>query len=112
MHCTINAAMVVQLLVVVLVVLGGCSGSGDFQGAQPALPHLAKAAGANNSFGFAVGEFQGGWAAICDNGEAFWTKAGKPYYVNDAAKAIAPDLEKAPENIQFDDAFQAAAKAE
>ena len=83
-----------------------------FDGAKPAMDILARAAKGSPRFSFESGAYQGRWAVIGDNGEAFWTKDGKAYYVNDAAKRIAPGIERAPDSIQFDDAFKKAAKSE
>jgi hypothetical protein len=108
-----RASIVSQVAILsVLAIAAGCFKPPDFKGAQPVLDYLSKAAGPGQAMSFDVGEYQGGWAVIGQNGEAFWTKDGKAYYVNAAAKNIAPGIEKAPENVQFDDAFKQAAEAE
>jgi hypothetical protein len=61
---------------------------------------------------FDLGSYQGGTAIISAGGKAFWVSEGVAYVVNDAAKKAAPTLGQAPDSVQYDDAFIAAAHAE
>ncbi len=58
---------------------------------------------------FNAGPYKEGTAIIGPNDSAFWVKDGKAYTVNEAAKEVAPELQQAPEDIQYDLAFTAAA---
>ena len=101
------------VLPLLLILLVGCVPREEkqlFQQAVPAVNYLAKAAN-GAPFSFYPGPYQGGTAVLGGNDEAFWVKDGKPYVVNDKAKKIAPDLEQAPSNIQYNEEFRAAAKA-
>ena len=59
-----------------------------------------------------LGEYQGGTAVLGMYDTAFWVKDGVPYTVSGAARLAAPNMKQAPESIQYDDAFIAAAKRE
>jgi hypothetical protein len=61
---------------------------------------------------FFAGAYQDGTAVIGPNDMAFWVKDGKAYAVNQAAKEAAPELEQAPDNVHYDDAFIAATESE
>lgn len=81
-----------------------------FEDAQLVLTYLPKSPG--GALAFDMGEFQGGTAVLGIDDTAFWVKDGIPYTVSEAARSAAPNMKQAPESIQYDDAFIAAAKAE
>lgn len=62
--------------------------------------------------GFAFGRLKEGTAVLGADGEAFWVKDGQSYVVNEAAKAIAPELPLAPESITFEDVILALGTAQ
>jgi hypothetical protein len=66
----------------------------------------------DGSLQFSMGTYQGGTAVLGDHHTAFWVKDGVPYTVSEAARVAAPDMAQAPESIQYNDAFIAAAKTE
>jgi hypothetical protein len=69
------------------------------------------AASSSEGMSFYCGPFRGGTAVI--SGElAFWVKDGKGYAVNEEARAAAPELPQAPDEIVYDDAFIDAAFVE
>ena len=111
-RCRVLPSVLVLFLATVLLV--GCTPSAakkTLQNAGPALSYLAKVA-QNDALIFDAGPYRGGTAIIGSNEEAFWVKDGKPYVVNEKAKKIAPELEQAPGNIQFNDEFKAAAQTD
>lgn len=66
----------------------------------------------DGSFIFFAGPYQGGTAIVGPEDLAFWVKDGKAYSVNQEAKDRAPELEPAPDNVKYDDAFIDAAHCE
>ena len=67
---------------------------------------------ADGAIQFSMGPYQGGTAVLGDLHTAFWVKDGVPYTVSEAARSAAPDMAQAPESIQYNEAFIAAAEAE
>ena len=84
-----------------------------FQDAQIVMHYIAKTEKQDRAnpghFTLQAGAYQGGTAVISQGGMAFWVKDGAGYVVNDTARRAAPDLQQAPDHIQFDAAFKAAA---
>lgn len=68
--------------------------------------------GASGAVSFDMGPYQGGTAVLGEQHTAFWIKDGVPYAVSEAARSAAPDMAHAPESIQYNDEFIAAAKGE
>ncbi len=87
----------------------GCAREADFGDADVVLQYIIDEEAGAGGFSFTSGDYQDGTAVLSGQGLAFWVKDGVGYTVNEAARAVAPDLEQAPEHIQFDDDFQAAA---
>ncbi len=81
-----------------------------FEDAKHVIPLLPKAA--DGSVRFSMGAFEGGTAVLGEQDAAFWVKDGVPYTVSEAARNAAPDMAHAPETIQYNEDFIAAAEAE
>lgn len=96
-------------LMIVFTLAIGCSRQADFGDAEVVLEYIIAADASGAGFSFGYGDFQEGTAVLSGGGLAFWVKDGVGYYVNDAAHAAAPDLARAPDSIQLDGAFRAAA---
>lgn len=58
-----------------------------------------------SSITFQVGPLASGTAVLGAGESALWVLDDTVYAVNDAARALAPDLCQAPDNIKYDDAF-------
>ena len=56
-----------------------------------------------------AGPLEGGTAVLGPGNAAFWVKDGQVYVVNEAARKVAPELEQAPDSINYDQAFVDAA---
>ena len=113
-HRLTQFGFVLSLVALLLIGLTSCTkdkAHKSFEAAKPALQYLSKTA-SNGSFSFSAGPYKGGTAVLGSGNEAFWVKDGKPYVVNEEAKKIAPDLEQAPSDIQFNDEFKKAAEVE
>lgn len=60
---------------------------------------------AESTVTFQVGPLAGGTAVLGAGESAFWVLDGTAYVVNDAARALAPEISQAPDNIKYDNAF-------
>lgn len=93
-----------------LVLFASCSANDpSFNDAEVVMQYIVDEEAGPGGFSFSAGPYQGGTAVLSKGGLAFWVKDGVGYAVNDAASEAAPDIEKAPENVQLDDAFKMAA---
>lgn len=107
---------VIAAILVLTVITMGCGMIGSpkeralFDDGKLVIPLLPK--GADGTVQFSMGPYQGGTAVLGDLHTAFWVKGGAPYTVSEAARSAAPDMAQAPESIQYNEAFIAAAEAE
>lgn len=97
------------VLSVALPILAGCMNSGSpeerqISGAIELVIEYIPEADDGTVSGDA-GPYQGGTAIIGGPDMAFWVMDGTAYTVNEAAMEAAPDLEQAPDNIEYGTAF-------
>ncbi len=102
--------VLVMLAGAVWIVLGRHMSDPVFDAAVVVLPYIGSTA-QSGQFAFHAGPYRGGTAVLGPKDMAFWVKDGSGYVVNEAARQAAPDLEQAPADIQYDDAFVEAAHA-
>lgn len=81
-----------------------------FEEATVVLHYLAQQS-QGGGFRFEAGTYEGGVAVLGAGNLAFWVKDGVGYAVSAEAREAAPDLAPAPDGIQLDAAFRAAALA-
>ncbi len=99
-----------------LLVLAGCMDrmskeeKAAFEDAKTVIQHLPQSP--KGVVAFSAGPYQGGTAVLGEGEVAFWVKDGTGYAVNSAARKVAPELDWAPDNIQYDEAFITATEYE
>ena len=95
--------------VVLLAILIGCGSDQEFRDVKIVGDYLGQHTDMGDVAYFDAGPLAEGTAVhFPDRDSAFWVKEGVIYAVNENAKTLAPDLERAPTEIDYETVIKAA----